>query len=146
MSIPPFEPTGNLSVGLHPATLGEMRIRFGSNNATRQALHVRLQRIYALARATGCLSRFVVFGSYVTDKTLPNDVDVFMLMNDNFDATNLHGEQQILFDHLRAESYYGCSVFWLRRLAALGGEQAALEHWQICRDGGERGIVEVVEP
>jgi len=30
------------------------------------------------------------------------------------------------------------------RLAALGGKEAAIEHWQIKRDGGRRGIVEVV--
>lgn len=30
------------------------------------------------------------------------------------------------------------------RLAALGGEDAAVGHWQIKRDGCRRGIVEVV--
>jgi hypothetical protein len=144
MSIPAFEPSGNLPVGIHAATLDELRMRFGSSNATRQALRVRLHRIHTMAKGTESLGRFVVFGSYVTDKALPNDVDVFMLMNDDFDAGCLVGEQQILFDHLMADAYYGCSVFWLRRLAALGGEQAALEHWQICRDGSERGIVELV--
>jgi hypothetical protein len=29
-------------------------------------------------------------------------------------------------------------------LAALGGEQEAIEHWQIKRDGSQRGIVEIV--
>jgi hypothetical protein len=29
-------------------------------------------------------------------------------------------------------------------LAALGGEQATIEHWQIKRDGDLRGIVEIV--
>ncbi len=33
--------------------------------------------------------------------------------------------------------------YWLRRLAALGAEQATIEHWQITRDGRESGIVEV---
>jgi hypothetical protein len=37
----------------------------------------------------------------------------------------------------------GASVFWLRRLAALGDEEAAIEHWQIKRDGTRRDIVEV---
>jgi hypothetical protein len=30
------------------------------------------------------------------------------------------------------------------RLAALNGEQAAIEHWQIKRDGGQIGIVEII--
>jgi hypothetical protein len=39
---------------------------------------------------------------------------------------------------------FGGSVFWVRQLAALNGEQAAIEHWQIKRDGGQRGIVEII--
>jgi hypothetical protein len=31
----------------------------------------------------------------------------------------------------------------MRRMAALGGEQAAIEDWQIKRDGTHRGIVEI---
>jgi hypothetical protein len=36
-------------------------------------------------------------------------------------------------------------VFWLRRLAALGGEEQAIADWQIKRDGTFRGIVEIVK-
>jgi hypothetical protein len=35
-------------------------------------------------------------------------------------------------------------VFRIRRAAALGGEQAAMEDWQMARSGGRRGIVEIV--
>jgi hypothetical protein len=31
------------------------------------------------------------------------------------------------------------------RLAALAGEQATIEYWQVKRGGGRRGIVEIVE-
>ncbi|HEX7376404.1 MAG TPA: hypothetical protein VF278_04795 [Pirellulales bacterium] len=37
------------------------------------------------------------------------------------------------------------SVFWTRRFAAVGGEQAMIEFWQVRRDGGKRGIIEIVE-
>jgi hypothetical protein len=36
-------------------------------------------------------------------------------------------------------------VFWLRRLAALGGEEPTIAGWQIKRDGTCRGISEIVE-
>jgi len=36
-------------------------------------------------------------------------------------------------------------VFWLRRLAAFGGEEQAISEWQIKRDGTRRGIIEIVE-
>ncbi len=44
-----------------------------------------------------------------------------------------------------ADAHFGASVFWLRRPAAFGGEQATIEFWQTRRDGRLRGIVEIVE-
>jgi hypothetical protein len=85
-----------------------------------------------------------VFGSFITDKPEPNDVDVFMLMEDSFDSSQLSGEASILFDHAGAHAHFGASVFWLRRLAAWEGEQAAVEYWQVKRGGKQRGIVEII--
>ena len=90
------------------------------------------------------MRRFVVFGSFVTGKPEPNDVDIFMLMEDTFDSGEVTGKAAIIFDHVAAQNIEGASVFWLRRMAAIGGEEAALEHWQIKRDKTTRGIVEVV--
>jgi hypothetical protein len=92
---------------------------------------------------TGHLARFIVFGSFVTDEPDPNDVDVFMIMDDNFEVGQLSGECRLLFDHSAAQTHFGCSVFWVRQVAALGGEQATIEHWQVKRDGTKRGIVEI---
>jgi hypothetical protein len=103
-----------------------------------------LERVFRLACSTGDVARFVVFGSFVTAKPDPNDVDIFMVMNDTFDATRLVGEGAILFDHPAADVHFGASVFWVRRLAALGGEQATVEYRQVTREGGRRGIVEIV--
>lgn len=95
--------------------------------------------------ATGQVARFVVFGSFVTAKRDPADVDVFLLMEDTFDMLQLTSEARVLFDHASAQAHFGASVFWLRRLAALGGEEQAIAGWQVKRDGTFRGIVEIVE-
>jgi hypothetical protein len=105
---------------------------------------LRLERIYNVARATGHLARCVVFGSFVTAKPLPNDVDVFLLMEDTFDVSQLTGEARLLFEHAVAQTRFGASVFWLRRLAVLDDEQTMLSHWQITREGYHRGIVEII--
>jgi predicted nucleotidyltransferase len=86
------------------------------------AVAERLDRIYRLTRATGHLARFVVFGSFVTDKRKPHDVDVFLVMDDAFDAGTLPGETALVFDHATADAHFGASVFWVRRFAAFGGE------------------------
>lgn len=144
MPLPSFETTGDLPTGVHSATLQEIAAYFGTSNARRKILMTRLERIYRVATETGGVARFIIFGSFITAKSEPNDVDVFLLMENDFDADNLTGEARWLFDHNAANAFFGASVFWLRRLAAFGGEQATVEYWQVKRDGGFRGIVEVI--
>jgi hypothetical protein len=144
VSRPEFTETGDLPTGVHEASLAETLARLGTGSNQRRLLARRLERIHQIASQTSRLARFVVFGSFVTDKHEPNDVDVFMLMEDNFDMGSLIGEARLLFvDHGTAQDHFGCSIFWIRRMAALGGEQAAIEDWQIKRDGTERGIIEI---
>jgi hypothetical protein len=135
---------GELPLGVHPGSLREFLCRFGAGSAQRTAVALRLERIYRVAQASGHLARFIVFGSFITSKPDPGDVDVFLLMEDPFDSSPLTGEARFLFDHLAAQAHFGASVFWLRRMAALGGEQATVEYWQVKRGGGQRGIVEIV--
>ena len=144
MPLPPFTETGDLPPGIYRATLEEVIDHFGASSPRRRAVASRLGRIYHVAMSTGQVARFVVFGSFVTAKPYPNDVDLFLLMEDSFDAGILAGEARLLFDHANADAHFGASVFWLRRLAALGGEQATIEYWQTRRDKGLRGIVEIV--
>lgn len=145
MPLPPFTESGDLPPGVHAASLREVLDRFSGGSMQRRAVALRLARIYEVARVGGHVARFIVFGSFVTDAREPNDVDVFLLMEDTFDAGRLFGEARILFDHGAAQAHFGCSVFWLRRLAAWEGEEAAVEYWQVKRGGGRRGIVEVVQ-
>ena len=72
-------------------------------------------------------------------------MDVFLLMEDGFDTGQLTGESRILFDHGAAQAHFGASVFWLRRVAALGGEEQTVAGWQTKRDGARPGIIEILE-
>ena len=141
---PEFEHNGDLPVGIHQATLAEVLQYFGTGTLQRRLVGQRLERIYKLAISTGQVARFVVFGSFVTAKPDPGDVDIFMIMEDSFDSNQVRGEAALIFDHLAGQNVEGASVFWIRRLAAMGGEQEALEHWQTKRDKTRRGIVEVI--
>ena len=140
---PEFDNNGDLPVGIHQATLAEVLQHFGTGTVQRRIAGQRLERLYKLAFSTGQVVRFVVFGSFVTAKPDPADVDIFMLMEDSFDSNQVRGEAAIIFDHLAVQNVEGASVFWIRRLAAIGGEQKAVEHWQTKRDKARRGIVEV---
>ena len=144
-SVPALGKDGDLPAGIYRSTLRETLRRFSKGSRQRFAVAQRLERIYRVAVGTGQLARFVVFGSFVTAKREPADVDVFLLMKDTFDMGRLTGEARVLFDHAAAQAHFGASVFWLRRLAALGGEEQAIAGWQIKRDGTYRGIIEIVE-
>jgi hypothetical protein len=140
---PELNTHGDLPPGVHRATLAEVVERFGIGTPQRRLVAQRLERVYTLAMSTGHVERFVVFGSFVTAKPDPNDVDNSLLMDDDFDASQLSGEAALIFAHRAAQNYEGASLFWIRRLAAIGGEEAAVTYWQIKRDGSQRGIVEV---
>ena len=144
MKLPTFNEEGDLPAGVHRATLAEVLERFGQGSVQRRAVAARLNRLHQLAVSTGHLARCVVFGSFVTAKADPNDVDVILLMEDSFDLAAVTGEAALVFQHMEADAHFGASVFWTKRSGAIGGEQAMIEYWQVRREGGQRGIVEIV--
>jgi uncharacterized protein DUF6932 len=144
MALPAFNEDGDLPPGVHLATLSEVLERFGQGSLQRRAVADRLKRLYQLAASTGQLARFAVFGSFVTAKEEPNDVDVILLMEDTFDLAAVTGEAALMFRHGEAATHFGASVFWTHRCGVIGGEQAMIEYWQARREGGQRGIVEIV--
>ncbi len=142
---PDFNDKDDLPPGIHRASLAEVLEHLGVGTTQRRAVARRLERIYGLAVGSGHLARFIVFGSFVTTKPDPADVDIFLLMENTFDVEQLSGEVALIFDHAAAQNYEGASIFWIRRLAALDGEDATVGYWQIKRDGTKRGIVEVTK-
>lgn len=144
MTFPEFNENGDLPVDVYKATLQEIVEHFGTQNLQRRRIAQRLVRIYDLASRTSHLKRFVIFGSFVTEKNHLNDVDIFLLMDDDFEPNEVSGESAIIFNNSAAQEYEGASVFWLRSFAAIGGEQNAVEDWQYKRDETKRGIVEVI--
>lgn len=146
MRLPPFNDEGDLAPGVYQATLDEVISRFGNGSVQRVAVGDRLRRIYELVRSTGHLARFIVFGSFVTAKEDPNDVDIVLVMNESFDERTTSKDAVLPFYHEVADSHFGASIFWVRRPCAFDGEQAMVEYWQNRREGGRRGIVEIVEP
>lgn len=65
-------------------------------------------------------------------------------MEDTFDLAEVTGEAALPFRHMEADVHFGASVFWTRRCGAIGGEQAMIDYWQVRREGGRRGIIEIV--
>jgi predicted nucleotidyltransferase len=145
MWLPAFDNQGNLPTGVYTATLNEVIARFGHGTPQRELVTTRLRDIYHRVSATGKVLRFILFGSYVTAKPDPNDVDIILIMRDDFQEQDYTEDVLPVFDHLRAHAELGASVFWTRPGSVLletVGDFIA--HWQITRERTQRGIVEIL--
>lgn len=118
--------------------------RFGEGSPQRVAVTERLKRIHELAMATGSLDRLIIFGSYVSNVAEPNDIDVILVMRNDFAAESCPANSLVLFEHPRANDELGASIFWVRPDMLLGEPlHRFLACWERKRDGRRRGIVEV---
>ncbi len=77
--IPPFEERGYLPPGIHPATLDEIKDRFGSESELRRVQMESLRWLVDLARRAGVV-RLIINGSFTTEVFEPNDVDCALLL------------------------------------------------------------------
>jgi hypothetical protein len=66
-------------------------------------------------------------------------------MASDFASDDYTGETRAVFDSATAERTLGATVFWMNSGAGTEATVAGfLDQFQIRRDGGRRGIVEVV--
>ena len=141
--LPAFNQDGNLPEGLHPADGDEVFARFATTSVRRQWLGEQLRYLLTTAQATGSLHRVILWGSFVTSKESPNDIDVLLIMEEAFDSEQVLGDTKLLFDYTQAKIRFTADVFWTK--ASI--DQAVLDLWldiyQIGRDFKRRGIVEV---
>ena len=145
MQWPDFNELGDLPIGVYRAQVADVIAHFGSGTTQRIAITAYLERIYELARSTGYLQRFIIFGSYVTAEPNPHDVDIFLVMRGGFQPHDAPSEAQSLFQHDTAQSEFGASIFWVNAETSLADTEDLIIGWQTRRDLQRRGIVEVVE-
>jgi hypothetical protein len=84
--LPDFTSNGDLPAGVHVSHWEEFRSRFGISTPRRVWLLGRLQAALALAEGTGKLRRVLVWGSFVTTKASPKDIDLLLLLDEDFEV------------------------------------------------------------
>ena len=104
----------------------------------------QLRDLVALARATGKLSRLFLWGSLVTSKESPDDIDVLLLMARDLDVESVPTPCRVLFDHTQARIRFHADVFWSKESIGEVPLLLWLDTYQMDRDLKRRGIVEVV--
>ena len=142
--LPEFNNDGNLPEGIHLATEDEVFLRFATPSARRQWLGEQLRNLLALAKSTRQLSRVFLWGSFVTSKEVPNDIDVLLVMTADFALERLPTPCHVLFDHVQARLGFHADVFWTKASLDAPVLQLWLDTYQTSKDFKRRGIVEVI--
>lgn len=139
--IPKFGKNGNLPKGLHNATLDEIRELFGVSSARRKWLFTNLEKIIKLARSTGKLERIIVWGSFVSSKELPQDIDLLLIMKEDFVVEDVDPGAKKVFDYPQGRIAFNADIFWAK--SSIGEETINLwlETYQMTRDFRSRGIM-----
>jgi predicted nucleotidyltransferase len=112
--LPAFNTDGNLPEGIHRTSDSEVIARFATATARRQWLGERLRSLLALAKSTSKLERVFLWGSFVSDKALPNDLDVVLVVADDFSLDPVPIQCRVGFDHAQARIYFHADVFWIK--------------------------------
>jgi hypothetical protein len=99
-----------------------------------------------LAGANGKLRRIFIWGSFVTAKPSPKDLDILLITDEDFEVEGIAAPAQAVFDSVRAKLLFESDVFWAR--ASIGSEMLDLwlDTYQTSRSFRKRGIVELELP
>ena len=87
-------------------------MRFATPSARRQWLGEQLRSVVARAQATGQLARVLLWGSFVTSKEVPNDLEVFLVMGTECAVEAFPAPAQVVFDHVQARLRCQADVLW----------------------------------
>jgi hypothetical protein len=99
-----------------------------------------------LAATNGKLRRIFIWGSFVTAKPAPKDLDILLIMDDNFEVDAIAAPAQVVFDSTRAKLLFESDVFWTRESIGREVLDLWLDTYQTSRTFNKRGIVELELP
>lgn len=124
-------------------TLDDIRVRFGTSTPRRQFLFRQLAIVVNHLLSTGNVNRIYLFGSFVSGKASPNDVDLLVVMNTGFSTTHLDGRSLEVFQHDVCRIRYHADVFWLTEAVGRDRIEDLLDVFSRDREGREQSIFEV---
>lgn len=125
------------------ASVLEIQTRFGTSTPRRQFLFQQLQNLFNRLRVIGGVKQVFLFGSFVTGKASPNDIDLFLVMNGAFSTANLSGQDLDVFQHDLCRIRFYADVFWVTEAVGADRIEDLLDVFSRDRDGRAQPIIEV---
>jgi predicted nucleotidyltransferase len=125
------------------ASLDDLRIRFGTSTPRRQFLFRQLEIVIDQLLITRSVKQIYLFGSFVSGKASPNDVDLLVVMNAGFSTTQLGGKVLELFQHDVCRIRYQADLFWVIEVVGNARIEDLLEVFSRDREGRAQSVIEV---
>ena len=114
MPLPDLNSDGFLPPGIHAASLRETLTRYGDGSQARQRQGNLLRLIVEAAQSYPTIKRVLVWGSFVTAKPEPNDLDYSVVVGTAHEVVDVPLEHKRFFDLLRRGGFMAAmSVTWL---------------------------------
>lgn len=107
MSLPDFDKDGYLSPGIHAASLAEVVGRFGTASKARNKQAGLLRQVVEAAKAYTTIKRVLVWGSFVSTKPEPADLDYSVVVSIKHWRTIIADEHRRFFIPFEARLHYG---------------------------------------
>ena len=142
--IPEFDRDGLLPLGLHSASLGEIRAALGFTERRRRLID-GLERFVRVWDESGFLEYCVIDGSFATSKPEPGDIDALLipkpesLFSPGFsDLAMTHS-----YDREFTKSEFGCEAFFT---TGEGDLDEWMDFFATDRLGRRRGLIRLEFP
>lgn len=113
MSLPEWNADGRMSPGIHAASFAEVAARFGTGSNVRRGLLILLRELVAAAGSYPTLKRILLWGSFVTDKPEPGDLDYSVVVAYTHSKTQIAAEHRRFFIPADARQFYGTDTNYL---------------------------------
>ena len=92
---------------------------------------------------TTCVKQIYLFGSFVSGKASPNDIDLLVVMNSGFSTTQLDETILELFQHDTCRIRYQAHLFWVTEAVGDDRIEDLLEVFSHDRNGRPQSVVEI---
>ncbi len=118
-------------------TQAELTQDFGLASERRVELTERLAGWLSAAQATGALRRVWIFGSFVSTKPGPGDLDILALFAEDFDASRIESSNRHWFDHELCREIHEIDLFILKENTPAEVREMILETFGRDRSGAD---------
>lgn len=113
MPLPDLDNDGLLPPGIHAATFAEVAGRFGAGSPARERQRELLRQIVEAAKAYPTIKCVLVWGSFVSNKPEPNDLDYSVVVSVGHPRTIITPEHRRFFVPAEARQFYGVDKSYL---------------------------------